>query len=296
MSWKPDLNAVGRDTMLYKWDEVTYLFPPVPMIPKVLNKVQEEGITAIMVYVAQLAVVPSGQELPPSSSIPTAPLQGDINPKGGGTESLPGAPRGSNDFRQSLTVSWSSHDLTPDELDFLANHISTGSATGYNYAWGRFTSFCSEKAIDPFTCPANIIVKYLKKIYDDGAKYRTVNYVRSAISKLHIGFGDLPAGQHALVKKAVQAVFRLRPPLPKYKTTFDIGKVLTYVQQILGNNELLPIKLLSCKCLFLLSFYSISRMNSMSKLGSALEESQEHVVVPLLSLEKQARGNTIVCL
>ena len=49
MSWKPDQNAVGRDCMLHKWDQTTYLFPPVPMIPKVLNKVQEEGITAILV-------------------------------------------------------------------------------------------------------------------------------------------------------------------------------------------------------------------------------------------------------
>ena len=195
--------------------------------------------------VAQLAVVPSSPEPPSSSSLPTTPLQGDIDSGRGRTKSLPGTSRGGANFRESLTVSCSSHDFTPDELDFLANHISKGSASGYGYAWSRFASYCSGKGVDPFTCPPNIIVKYIKQIYDNGAKYRTVNYVRSAVSKLHVGFGDLPAGQHALVKKAVQAVFRLRPPLPKYKTTYDIGKVLTYVQQILGNKDLLPIKLLS---------------------------------------------------
>ena len=49
MSWKEDPNAVGRDALLCKWDEICYLFPPVPLIPKTLNKLVEEGVTAILV-------------------------------------------------------------------------------------------------------------------------------------------------------------------------------------------------------------------------------------------------------
>ena len=48
-SWEPDPQALGRDALLYSWDPLTYLFPPVPMIPKVLNKVREEGIEAILI-------------------------------------------------------------------------------------------------------------------------------------------------------------------------------------------------------------------------------------------------------
>ena len=109
-------------------------------------------------------------------------------------------------------------------------------------------------------------------------------------SKLHAGFDGVPAGQHPLVKQAVKAVFRLCPPLPKYTSTFDIRPVLVYVKQILGNNELLTLKLLSFKCLFLLSFHSLCRVDSLSKLGAQVEESEGHLIVPLMSLEKQARG------
>ena len=49
MSWKMDPAAVGRDAMLQSWDKVTYLFPPVPLLAKVLNKVVEEQVTAILV-------------------------------------------------------------------------------------------------------------------------------------------------------------------------------------------------------------------------------------------------------
>ena len=127
-------------------------------------------------------------------------------------------------------------------------------------------------------------------MYDEGSKYRTINFARSAISKLHVGFGETPAGQHSLVKKAVQAVFRLRPPLPKYKTTFNVELILKYIQQSLGNNDLLTLKLLSCKCLFLLSFNSLSRVNTLSKLGAAVDEHHDHVIVPLLALEKHSKG------
>ena len=48
-SWEPDPQALGRDALLYSWDPQTYLFPPVPMIPKVLNKLREEKIEAILI-------------------------------------------------------------------------------------------------------------------------------------------------------------------------------------------------------------------------------------------------------
>ena len=128
-------------------------------------------------------------------------------------------------------------------------------------------------------------------MFDGGAQYRTVNFARSAISKLHNGYDGLPAGQHPIVKQAVKAVFRLRPPLPKYKTTFNIKPVLTYVKQVLGNNNYLTLRLLSFKCLFLLSFSSISRVSTMARLGTQVEEHVEHIIVPILSLEKQARAS-----
>ena len=228
----------------------------------------------------------------PSATAPTSTpvLQRDSNTDGGSNEGLPGTSSGRVNFRQGLAVSCANFDLTNDEIDFLSNHVSSGTGTGYGYAWQRFADFCSANNVSPYTCPVNLLVRYLKKMYDQGAKYRTVNFARSAISKLHIGFGGVPAGQQPLIKKAVQAVFRLRPPLPKYETTFDVNKVLTYIQQILGNNDLLPLKLLSYKCLFLLSFYSISRVSSLQKLGADVKESQDHLIVPLMSLEKQARG------
>ena len=128
-------------------------------------------------------------------------------------------------------------------------------------------------------------------MYNEGAKYRTINHARCAISKFHEGYNGKPAGQHQLVSQSVKSVFRLRPPLPKYKHTFDVKPILLYIKQILGNNDILTLRMLTFKCLYLISFSSIARISTLSILGADIEEHQDHVVVPLLSLEKHAKGD-----
>ena len=49
MSWYSDKDAVGQDALLCPWDSITYLFPPLPLMNKVVNKIREEKITAILV-------------------------------------------------------------------------------------------------------------------------------------------------------------------------------------------------------------------------------------------------------
>ena len=107
--------------------------------------------------------------------------------------------------------------------------------------------------------------------YDSGASYSTINLIRSAISKFHEGYLGKPAGEHPLVSEAVRAVFRLRPPLPKYRSTFDIAPVLDYVAS-LWPLESLNLKMLTLKSFFLIANSTISRVSSVSRLGMEVEK------------------------
>ena len=49
MSWHRDQQAVAQDALLSPWDPVTYLFPPVPLLPKVVRKIRDQRIRAILV-------------------------------------------------------------------------------------------------------------------------------------------------------------------------------------------------------------------------------------------------------
>ena len=49
MSWYPDHQAVAQDALIQQWDQVSYLFPPVPLIPKSLQKIMKEKLEVVMI-------------------------------------------------------------------------------------------------------------------------------------------------------------------------------------------------------------------------------------------------------
>ena len=49
MSLYPDPAAVARDALINQWDPVSYLFPPVPLIMKSLQKIQLEKLEVVMI-------------------------------------------------------------------------------------------------------------------------------------------------------------------------------------------------------------------------------------------------------
>ena len=49
MTWFPDQEAVARDAMIHQWDPVSYLFPPVPLVMKTLQKVKQDQIQAVLI-------------------------------------------------------------------------------------------------------------------------------------------------------------------------------------------------------------------------------------------------------
>ena len=222
--------------------------------------------------------------------------------------SLLGAPGGSSHFESAFGMTHSASGLDADDLNFLSNHLSLVTQTGYGYVFKRFQNFCRSRGQDPFVCDPTIIVKYIRSLYDGGAAYSTVNHHRSCISKFHAGFGHLSVGSHPMISQAVKAVFRLRPPLPKYINTFDVSLVFTYIAR-LPTNEALTLKQLTFKTLFLLTSSTISRLSSMGRLGPQLlvyevimiklavthvySYFQDHCVLSLTSLEKQGRPGSV---
>ena len=49
MTWDKDPKAVATNTLDYCWDPITWLFPPVPLIPLALERVLQQQIMAILI-------------------------------------------------------------------------------------------------------------------------------------------------------------------------------------------------------------------------------------------------------
>ena len=188
------------------------LIPPSPHAPQSPREGSAGGDRSHphLPPLASSSVVAGGSQADGDGAPVSAPQQGSHPDDGGGASlGVPGPTPSTSNFRAQYSLRYSGEEgLDQSDFDFLSQHLSNGTSSGYGYVWAKFSTFCKDRNIDPFTASQATIVKYLRKLFDDGARYRTVNYVCSTISKLHTGFGGVPAGQLPLVRQAVKSVFR----------------------------------------------------------------------------------------
>ena len=199
-----------------------------------------------------------------------ASCSGDVSRTSTSSSSFQGS--SNHDERRSTSIPepiGGSAPVSQELSNFLSNHLAPRTSASYKSNFGKFEHFCSSLGADPTSCPPEVIAAFVQHLFDSGASYSSVNSARSAISKYHIGINGVPAGQHSLVCQAVRAVFRLRPPIPKYIHTFDVVQVFDYVKKLPQNSDL-SLKLLTYKALFLLIVSSLSRVSSVAQLGPHL--------------------------
>ena len=107
--------------------------------------------------------------------------------------------------------------------------------------------------------PTATVVKFIVAMFKADLKYQTMKVAVSAVSKHHVW---LPSGKtiahHPLVQQAKKAFWQQRPPLPKYRCTYDASRILKYLAD-LGENETLGLKLLTYKTALLVVFSTLSR-------------------------------------
>merc|ERR1712148_116074 len=100
--------------------------------------------------------------------------------------------------------------------------------------------------VEPVVAHAATIVKFIVQMFKANLKYQTMKVAGKTIA------------HHPVVQQAKKAFWQQRPPLPKYRCTYDASRVLKYLAD-LGENETLGLKLLMYKTAFLVAFSTLSR-------------------------------------
>lgn len=129
----------------------------------------------------------------------------------------------------------------------------------YNSAIQSWCQYCDENCFDFFNANTTQLIKYLTEKFSHGASYSTLNCHRSALSILlghEITVNDC-------VKRFFKGVYRLKPPAPKYNTTWDPNIVINYVADLFPNDSI-SLKELSFKTVTLLALASAQRMQTLS--------------------------------
>ena len=164
-----------------------------------------------------------------------------------------------------LRERYRNQQLLEDAMDLMLSSWRTKTNKSYDSLFAKWHRWCSERSSDPFSGPIAQVANFLAYLYKEGYQYSSVNAYRSAISSVYEKVEGYTVGQHPLICRLVKGVFQSRPPLPRYTHTWDVQKVLNYLDT-LGDNQMLSLKHLTWKVTMLLALSRPSRSADLSKL------------------------------
>ena len=169
-------------------------------------------------------------------SIPPSSVSRPVNASGEITSSVePPAGRLAT-IRQSYTEA----GISGQTQNLLVAAWRKGTSAAYTSAWGKWDSWCRERKINPVHAPIESILEFLIAEFHAGKVFRTLNDYRSAISSTHPSIDSVRVGGHPLVVQLLKGAFNLRPPLPKYSTTWDVDVLLSFIEKIRPQRVTLP--------------------------------------------------------
>ena len=207
---------------------------------------------------AKPALVPiadgTSNGLPPSSS--AIPIVADI-PVGGGS---------SSDYERIITSDrlaalrscLGERGLPPKVIELILGAARSNTHSAYQSAWNAWSRWCSTRKADPMSASANDVLTFLSDYFDSGMSYSSVNVARSMLSTTFgLAESSLDIGRNPLVSKLMKGIYNIKPPSPKYVSTWDPSVVLSYFDSTAGTS--FSILQLARRTATLLALNSLSR-------------------------------------
>lgn len=118
--------------------------------------------------------------------------------------------------------------------------------------------YCDFHGFDPYEPSIKNVTNFLRLLFEDGASYSTINIARCALSAVLDTNSRDSIGSDPMVSLVLRGCGNLRPPEPKYDTTWDVAKVFKLFQKW-GNNKGLSLLQLSKKLTMLLLLCTAQR-------------------------------------
>ena len=166
---------------------------------------------------------------------------------------------------ETVRASHSAGGISTRASALITSGWSKGTNATYQSGWNRWHRWCDERDINPLSCDIKFFLDFLAELFDQGLQHRSINTIRSAVSMTHSQLEGVPIGQHPLVTRLLKGVYNLRPPMPRYSSTWDVGMVTKYLTS-LGRNEDLPLKRLSQKLALLMALVEACRTSELKAL------------------------------
>lgn len=170
--------------------------------------------------------------------------------------------------------------------------ISPATLKQYNGTYKLWWVFCSKNNISKFNASALQVISFLNSLLlAEEVNYGSLNTHRSALSLILTE--DI--GKDPLLKRFIKGVFRLRPPKPRYDTTWDPKVLLDYLKNW---PDPLDLRRTSLKLVTMLALVTGGRLQTISliRLSSIVENNTELKIFIPDPIKTTAPNRTQPCL
>jgi len=167
-------------------------------------------------------------------------------------------------------------------VKLLSSSCAQSSKTQYDSSLRRWEEFCVVKNVNPLSSDIRIILDFITHLYGLNLGYSAINTSRSALSLILPTIEGFTVGSHPLVRRAMKAVGRQRPPRPRYSSTWDVTKVLNLFRSWPINSNLC-IKFLTLKLVGLLALISAQRVQTLKAIKLSSVKSSEDIIEIFIS-------------
>ncbi|XP_018377926.1 PREDICTED: uncharacterized protein LOC108770722 [Trachymyrmex cornetzi] len=136
--------------------------------------------------------------------------------------------------------------------------LSESSLKQYDSSLRKWWFFCKSRELSLYKVKIADIIKFLTLQFDRGASYGSLNCIRSAISLI----AGTEIGRNESVMRFFRGISKLRPPEPKYDSTWDPKTLLDFLKKLPNNT--LSLAKLSKKLIALLALVTGQRIQTLS--------------------------------
>ena len=156
----------------------------------------------------------------------------------------------------------------------------------------KFSQYCLQRNVNPVRANFKIVIKYLTQYFYAGVGYSSVNTARLVLSSIFKPENGTSFGENPLVCKLLKRVFKLRPSLPWYTTTWDVSICFRYIKSLPSLDEC-DLKTLSYRLAILLCLKTGQRDQTTSYMNLDLTKSEiDKVTIFIPELLKQTPPGT----
>ena len=300
VSWHPDPGAYAVDAFSLSWSNMgCYVhFSTFQSYPSHIGK-GAQGLSCGNTNSSCLAhagLVPSASTFSSATASTDATVGGSAS-----STTQPGAPLSEVQDEASrlgcVRKSLSDKGISSQATNLICASWTMGTEKQYQAVWKKWRGCCRERNVDSLQVHVSQVLNFLADCFGEGLSYSTLNSYRSALSSTLCPRDGTTVGCDPLVCRLLKGIYNLRPPPPRYSSTWDVSVLTQYLGTLFPLNSL-SLMQLTLKTVSLCVLSSAGRSQTLGALSISNlvqhKESIQFIVTERLKTSRPGKPSVIV--